>query len=71
MMLAVKSDNPHTEKLAYSVPELAKALNIGRNTAYELVNRSDFPAIKVSERKIIIPIDGLKRWLESQPAVNS
>ena len=59
------------EKLAYSVSEMAKVLDIGRNTAYELVNRADFPAIKVSERRIIIPIDGLKRWLESQPAVNS
>ena len=59
------------DKLAYNVPELAEALNIGRRAAYELVNRSDFPAIRLSERKIIIPVDGLKQWLERQAEVKS
>jgi len=54
------------EKLAYSVPELATALGIGRNVAYELVQREDFPAIKIGERRIVVPADGLRRWLEQQ-----
>ena len=54
------------EKLAYSVTELAKVLNIGRNNAYDLVQRADFPAIRLSERRIIVPVDGLKLWLERQ-----
>ena len=35
------------DKLAYSVPELAEVLGIGRNAAYELVQREDFPAVRV------------------------
>jgi len=54
------------EKLAYSVVEMAEVLSIGRNTAYELVNRDDFPALKIGERRIIIPINALKAWLDEQ-----
>ena len=54
------------EKLAYSVPELATVLGIGRNVAYELVQRADFPAIRLGEKRIVIPVDGLKSWLDKQ-----
>ena len=54
------------ERLAYTVPELAAVLGIGRNTAYDLVAREDFPSIKVSDRRIVIPADGLKLWLAQQ-----
>ena len=39
-------------------------MGISRPTAYELCNRKDFPAIRVTPRRIIIPVDGLQRWLE-------
>jgi excisionase family DNA binding protein len=55
-----------TEKLTYSVEELAKSLGISKPVAYELIERDGFPAIKVSERRIIIPVDALKRWLNEQ-----
>ena len=54
------------EKLAFSVTEMAEALSIGRNVAYELVNRSDFPKVKIGDRRIVIPVDRLKQWLEMQ-----
>jgi len=54
------------EKLAYSVPELAKVLSIGRNAAYELANRADFPTIRIGERRIVVPIDALKIWIDRQ-----
>ena len=57
------------EKLAYSVPEMATALGIGKNVAYELVNREDFPALKIGDRRIIVPIEALKVWLEKQSEV--
>lgn len=60
-----------TEKLTYSVSEMAKVLGIGRNAAYTLVNREDFPAIKLSKRHIVIPRDGLKTWLDKQTEVRS
>jgi len=53
-------------KLALSVSELAERLSIGINSAYLLVARSDFPSIRIGERKIIIPIDSLNTWLARQ-----
>jgi excisionase family DNA binding protein len=52
------------EKLVYTVNEMAKALNIGMNSAYCLVNSKDFPKLQVG-RKILIPKKSLERWVES------
>ena len=54
------------EKLTYSVPELAQVLGVGRNVAYDLVQRADFPAVRLGERRIVIPVDRLRVWLEQQ-----
>jgi len=51
------------EKLTLTVDEMAKSLGISRPVAYELTRREGFPAIRISERRIIIPIDSLKQWL--------
>ena len=45
--------------------ELAAALGIGRNAAYQLCGRADFPTVRVGG-KILIPVDGLRAWLERQ-----
>lgn len=50
------------EKLTVTVREMAQMLGIGVCKAYELANRQDFPAIHVG-KKIIIPIEALKRWV--------
>ena len=54
-----------SEKLVYSPKEVGKIIGIGMNGMYALCNREDFPAIRVG-RKILIPVDGLKRWLAQQ-----
>lgn len=51
--------------LTMTVSDVQKAMNIGRNTAYDLVNRADFPKIRLG-RKIIIPRDAFMRWLDEQ-----
>lgn len=53
------------ERLTMNVSDLQQALGIGRNQAYDLVNRDDFPKIRVG-RKILIPRDALIRWLDKQ-----
>ena len=53
-------------KRAIDVDELAEALGISKPTAYEHCNREDFPAIRITPRRIIVPVDGLQRWLEEQ-----
>lgn len=53
------------DKLALSVSELATSLGISKPLAYELTRREGFPAVRVSERRIIIPVDRLKVWLNT------
>lgn len=55
-----------SEKLTLNVDEMAATLGISRPVAYELVRKEGFPAIRVSERRIIIPVDSLKKWLSEQ-----
>ena len=55
------------EKLTLSVRDIQEALGIGRNAAYCLANRADFPAIRLGN-KLIIPRDAFMRWLEAQTA---
>lgn len=52
----------NNDKLTYTVPEMAKALNIGKNKAYELVKTDGFPAIYIGST-IRIPIEALHKWL--------
>lgn len=55
-----------SEKLTVSVDEMASMLGISRPVAYELTKREGFPAVRVSERRIIVPVEALKRWLNEQ-----
>ncbi|MBP3695199.1 MAG: helix-turn-helix domain-containing protein [Thermoguttaceae bacterium] len=58
------------QKLTVTVCEMAKMLGISRPTAYELTKRDGFPAIRVSDRLIIIPVDRLKKWLDEAPTIS-
>jgi len=55
-----------------TVPEAAKALGIGRSTAFLAVKRGEIPHLKIGKR-IVIPVAALQRMLEnaSQPGQNS
>ena len=50
------------DKMALSVPEAAKLLGIGKNLAYEAVQRGEIPSIKVGSR-LLIPRVALERLL--------
>jgi len=55
-------------KTTFTVREAAAYIGVGLNKLYELCNcsNSNFPAIRVSERKIIILKSALDSWLEQQ-----
>ena len=55
--------NKIEKKLTIDVPELAKLLGISKPTAYELIKREGFPAVRVSARRTVIPLEALNRWL--------
>lgn len=52
------------EKLTYTAKEVAGVLGVSLNTVRVLCRQPDFPAIRVSPRRIVIPVDGLKAWME-------
>lgn len=54
------------EKTTLSVNEMAAYLGISRPLAYQLAHRADFPAVKIGERRIIVPVAALDAWLAQQ-----
>lgn len=48
-----------------TVNDLQKILHLGRNKTYELVNRPDFPKLKIG-RKILIPKEKFNKYIESK-----
>jgi len=56
------------EKMAFTIDEFTHAYGISRTKAYELVNTSGFPAIRIG-RRVLIPVDMLKVWFAQQPTV--
>ena len=56
------------KRKAYNVTEIAAILGVSRPTAYELASREDFPSIRVSGRRIVVPCDAFERWMQEQAA---
>ena len=53
-------------KMTVSVEEMAEMLGISRSVAYQLIKERDFPVVRVSERRLIIPVKSLEKWLEER-----
>lgn len=56
--------NPHTFESLCSVDDLRKMLDVGRNTAYSLLNDGSIKAYKVG-RRWKIPESSIKDYLQS------
>lgn len=48
--------------------DIKEMLGIALGSVYKLMKRPDFPAIKVSARRYIVPEDAFRRWLDEQAA---
>lgn len=48
-----------------TVEELQKILNIGKDTAYKIVKRKDFPSIKLG-REYRVLVNNLSEWINKQ-----
>ncbi|MBY9082968.1 helix-turn-helix domain-containing protein, partial [Paenibacillus sp. HN-1] len=53
----------NTEAQFYTISDLIDLLPLGRNTIYRLVNKDDFPKVRIG-KKFIIPAHKLNEWLE-------
>ena len=58
------------DKLVLDVKELSEVLGISKPVAYELIKKNGFPSVRVSERRIIIPVEPLCAWLEQQAGIS-
>lgn len=52
-------------ELTYSVTVAAQALGVSRRTMYDLINRGDFPTLKVGGRRLISR-ELLAEWVRIQ-----
>ena len=62
---SITMDRDLQGRLAVKPKEAAHLLGIGVNAVYELCHRSDFPVVRVGN-SMIVPLDGLRRWLDRQ-----
>lgn len=46
--------------------DISSSLGIALANAYRLMKRPDFPAIKVSARRYVVPEAAFQKWLEDQ-----
>ena len=50
-------------KMTLTVDDLAKELNISRNTAYALADRKDFPSFRIG-RRLLVNRALLQEWMD-------
>ncbi len=58
------------ERLVYTITEAAQMLQISAATAYNLANTGRLPAIRISDRRLIIPRKALDALLETAGKVD-
>lgn len=46
--------------------DISNILGIALGNAYKLMKRPDFPAIRVSARRYVVPEEAFRKWLEDQ-----
>jgi excisionase family DNA binding protein len=51
------------ERLVYTVEECGELLGLSRATAYQLVHDGRIPAIRISDKRLIVPKVALERLL--------
>lgn len=54
------------EPLALSVGQVAERLGVSVTTVRRAIALGQLPARRLSVRRLVIPVVGLKRWLEGQ-----
>lgn len=60
-------ERKRNEKIVYTMNDLIQLLGIDTVKAYQLVKQPGFPALRIG-RRILIPKEGLHKWLEEQMA---
>jgi predicted DNA-binding transcriptional regulator AlpA len=59
-------NNWHDLPLTLNATHVAAVLGVSKPIAYEIMHRKDFPAIRVSERRLVVGRDKLQEWLDEK-----
>ena len=54
-----------TQRLLLRVPEVAKALGLGRTKVYELISTGELPVIRLG-RAVRVSVAALHKWVEER-----
>ncbi|MEX0990644.1 MAG: helix-turn-helix domain-containing protein [Actinomycetota bacterium] len=52
------------DRATITIPEVASLLGIGVRQAYAAAARGDIPAIRIGDRRLIVPTCALVRWMQ-------
>lgn len=52
-------------KMTLTIAETAQTLNVSRPTVYRLIERKDFPALRIGKR-VLVSRSGLSEWISRQ-----
>ena len=58
--------NEQNKVTTLSAYDISNIMGIALANAYKLMKRPDFPAIKVSARRYIVPEAAFRKWLDEQ-----
>lgn len=53
------------EKMALNLKEVASMMGVCLSSVRKLCDDPSFPAIRVSPRRIVVPVDAFKVWLSN------
>ena len=51
-------------ELGVSIPDVAAALGISRNLAYQLARDKQIPVLRLGGRRLIVPLESLRKLLD-------
>jgi len=60
-----KQNEDSTQRLLLRVPEVAKALGLGRTKVYELIAAGELPVIRLG-RAVRVSVTALQKWVEER-----
>lgn len=61
----METNNKKAERLVFTIEETARMLGISRGTAYLLANTGGIPAIRIGQRRLVVPRKALEDFLSS------
>jgi excisionase family DNA binding protein len=59
-------DRTPDNRLVYSIHEAAHALHCSKSLVYDLVKADKLPHVHLSEKRVVIPVTALERYLMEQ-----